>query len=86
MTCDAIPTVTDAELASHGFIPDNIIGSKRIPGWPVKLRHGDNLVERSESGGITVWFGYFTASQIEYRRLLSQIMCKKFNKGLLRYE
>ena len=79
---DAIPTVTDEELTAHGFIPGNIMGSPRLKGWPVKLRHGDDLIERDEFGNYTLYFGYFTAEQIEHRRLVSRIMCEKFARAL----
>lgn len=80
---DAIPVVNDQELAEHGFIPGNIIASPRYRQWPVKLRHNDDLVERTDSGAISVSMGFFSASQIAFRQIVGRIMCEKFAEGRL---
>lgn len=69
------------QLEALGFCPDNIIGSPRIPGQPVKLRSHDDLVERSSSGAISISLGYFSPTQVAWRQYMARQMSAAFEKA-----
>lgn len=79
---DAIPVVTSDELADFGFNTKCVMASPRLKGWAVKLRHGGDLVERGESGAISVWFSYFSPGQVEYRRIVNETLQRKFRAAM----
>ncbi|MBP8788564.1 MAG: hypothetical protein KBH41_14050 [Azonexus sp.] len=74
--------MTSAELADFGFNTKCVMASPRLRGWPVKLRHGDDLVERGESGAISVWIAFFSPDQIKCRQIIGEIMQRKFKAAM----
>lgn len=77
-----VPTVTEAELISHGFRPNCILGSPRTPGRPVSLRYGDNLIQREQSGAIFVHFGHYSQTAELARKVFAKKLAEDLGKLL----
>ena len=75
------PTVTAAELRSFGIDPDCPVGNPRkVVGQPVRLRFGDDLIERSSSGAVCKCYGYFTESQVRARARMAEYAARVFRE------
>lgn len=84
MSNEEIKTVTDAELRSLGVYPESPMSSPRHKDWPIRVRHGDNLIERSRYGCINVSIGYFTPSQVLARKVFGEMMQRAFDEAMQR--
>jgi len=54
----------------------------RIKGKPFSKRIGNNLLERSNEGSVSYYFGFFSPSQILARKVLSDRIFKEIKSKM----
>ena len=74
-------TVTKEELQALGINPESPMSSPRTRTDRIDVRYGDDRISRSQQGGITHFFGYYSAHQVLGRRFMSERFANEIKKN-----
>jgi hypothetical protein len=71
-------SLTREEMLELHLNPDCLFCSDRLPDHPVDARYGDDRVTRSKAGLVTMFFGYYTPSQVVAREAVGKELARRF--------